>query len=50
MIWMSQYRQAFSWTDKPDIARQLSEVRLMYDIEKDAKLKSLDSIMRNKVI
>lgn len=39
----------FSWTDKPDIARQLSEVRLMYDIEKDAKLKSLDSIMRNKV-
>ena len=34
----------FSWTDKPDIARQLSEVRLMYDIEK-----SLDSIMRNKV-
>lgn len=39
----------FSWTDKPDIARQLSEVRLMYDIEKDAKLKSIDSIMRNKV-
>ena len=39
----------FSWTDKPDIARQLSEVRLMYDIEKDTKLKSLDSIMRNKV-
>lgn len=39
----------YSWTDKPDIARQLSEVRLMYDIEKDAKLKSLDSIMRNKV-
>ena len=39
----------FSWTDKPDIARQLSEVRLMYDIEKDAKLKSLDSTMRNKV-
>lgn len=39
----------FSWTDKPDIARQLSEVRLMYDIEKEAKLKSLDSIMRNKV-
>lgn len=39
----------FSWTDKPDIARQLSEVCLMYDIEKDAKLKSLDSIMRNKV-
>lgn len=39
----------FSWTDNPDIARQLSEVRLMYDIEKDAKLKSLDSIMRNKV-
>lgn len=39
----------FSWTNKPDIARQLSEVRLMYDIEKDAKLKSLDSIMRNKV-
>lgn len=32
-----------------DCARQLSEVRLMYDIEKDAKLKSLDSIMRNKV-
>ena len=39
----------FSWTDKPDIARQLSEVRLMYDIEKDTKLKSLDSTMRNKV-
>ena len=39
----------FSWTDKPDIARQLSEVRLMYDIEKDAKLKRLDSTMRNKV-
>lgn len=39
----------FSWTDKPDIARQLSEVRLMYDIEKDAKLKNLDSTMRNKV-
>lgn len=39
----------FSWTDNPDIARQLSEVRLMYDIEKDTKLKSLDSIMRNKV-
>ena len=39
----------YSWTDKPDIARQLSEVRLMYDIEKDAKLKSLDSTMRNKV-
>ena len=39
----------FSWTDKPDIARQLSEVRLMYDIEKDIKLKSLDSTMRNKV-
>lgn len=39
----------FSWTDKPDIARQLSEVRLMYDIEKDTKLKKLDSTMRNKV-
>ena len=39
----------FSWTDKPDIARQLSEVRLMYDIEKDTKLKRLDSTMRNKV-
>lgn len=39
----------FSWTDKPDIARQLSEARLMYDIEKDTKLKSLDSTMRNKV-
>ena len=39
----------YSWTDKPDIARQLSEVRLMYDIEKDTKLKSLDSTMRNKV-
>lgn len=39
----------FSWTDKPDIARQLSEVSLMYDIEKDTKLKSLDSTMRNKV-
>lgn len=39
----------YSWTDKPDIARQLSEVRLMYDIEKDTKLKRLDSTMRNKV-
>ena len=47
MIWMS-VSTGFSWTDKPDIARQLSEVRLMYDIEKDAKLKSLDSIMRER--
>lgn len=31
----------FSWTDKPDIARQLSEVRLMYDIERTQSLRVL---------
>ena len=40
----------FSWTQKPDISKQLDEVRDMYEIEKQSKLESLSKTTRLRVI
>ncbi len=39
----------FSWTQKPNLSAQLDEVRVMYETDKENKLRTLDDTVSNQV-